>query len=31
MTVFLNCTIFLAVRQKMSMCGKAMAESGMNV
>ena len=31
MTVFLNWFIFRAVRQKIRMCGKAMAESGIKV
>ena len=31
MTVFLNWAILRAVRQKIRMCGKAIAESGMNV
>jgi hypothetical protein len=30
-TVFLNCESLRAVRQKIVMWGKAMAESGMNV
>jgi hypothetical protein len=31
MTVFLKWPIFFAVSEKMRMCGKAIAERGMNV